>query len=312
MRNLILGTGQDASYLAEILLERGDEVHVLHRRSSADNLFRIGHLLDRVMLHQGDLTDISSLIVAVDYNSSMDQVWNMADQDHVGFSNDAPQVSVDVTYGGVQNVLEAVRTVQRITNSEVRIFQPLSITMFGNAPAPQNEETPLAPQSPYACAKAAAWLLCKHHRREHGLDVRCAIFANHDSPRRQGDYLLHKIVRQALAGTKFSVPDVSFDVGFAGDYMHDAVSIMNLPEPDDFVIGSGVLTSANQLATTALRMLDPAGLFGFEVGMVVDQEPRPKLCADMTKARSRFALHPRKPLRELVGEIVDKYRREQR
>lgn len=307
-RVLILGIGgMDGSYLAEILLEAGCEVHGLARRSSADNLFRIRHLLDRVTLHNGDLTDAGSLAQAVRSSGATD-VYNMADQDHVGFSLAAPQVSVDVTYGGVQNLLEVARDIH---TQALRIFQPLSITMFGMSPAPQNEESRLDPQSPYACAKVGAWMLCKHYRREHGLDVRCAIFANHDSPRRQGDYLLHKICRQAIKG-KVEVPDVTFDLSFAGDLMHDAVSIMSLPEPDDFVLGADEEPPhSSDLAVWVLYAARAPLISDFVVRKGDRPGPQPTFVADCAKARSRFNLHPRKPLRELVGEIVEKYRREQ-
>ena len=179
-RHLILGVGgQDGSYLAELLLERGTEVWGLHRRSSADNLWRLrlSDAINLVKLVCGDVCDLPSLENAV-RECQPHVVWNMADQDNVDASFACPRQAVDVTYGGVANVLEVVK------RRPIRLFQPISATVFGRAPPPQNEVTTLDPQSPYACAKAAAWLLCKYYRECHATGVTCGVFFNHDSPRR--------------------------------------------------------------------------------------------------------------------------------
>ena len=232
-RVLIFGiNGQDGSFLAEILLERGYEVHGFYRRSSVDNLSRIRHLLSDVTLHKGDLTDYGSVHRAVAECLPLHEVYNEADQDHVGWSQSAPSYSAAVTYGGVVNVLEAVRQLTPTT----RIFQPVSATMFGYAPPRQDETTRLYPQSPYACAKVAAYYLCQHYRREHGMFVSCGILFNHDSPRRSGDYLLQRIARgEELWGDLETI----VDIGYAREYMEAVWKLMQLDRPDDFVLGTG-------------------------------------------------------------------------
>ena len=232
-RALIFGiNGQDGSYLAEILLEKGYDVHGFYRRSSVDNLSRIRHLLSDVTLHKGDLTDYGSVHRAVAECLPLHEVYNEADQDHVGWSQAAPSYSAAVTYGGVVNVLEAVRQLTPTT----RVFQPVSATMFGYAPPRQDEITRLYPQSPYACAKVAAYYLCQHYRREHGMFVSCGILFNHDSPRRGSDYLLQRIARgEELWGDLETI----VDIGYAREYMEAAWKMMQLESPDDFVIGTG-------------------------------------------------------------------------
>lgn len=182
-RVLILGIGgMDGSYCAEQLLDEGCEVHGLVRRSSADNLWRVRTLLElrkgRMFLHPGDLLDVESINHVLG-QFCPDEVYNFADQDHVDFSYKTPSYSNSVTTGGVVNVLECLR--RRNTKFPCRFLQPLSATIFGNSPHPQDERTPLAPASPYACAKAAVWFWCRHYRREYGLHVSCPIFFNHDT-----------------------------------------------------------------------------------------------------------------------------------
>lgn len=242
-RALVLGIGgQDGSYLADILVERGVEVHGMLRHSSGDNRRRIGHLDGKVRLHSGDLTDFCSLQRVV-IDADPEWVFNEADQDHVGYSKLTPLYSAQVTYGGVANLLEVLRLDPTLRECEDKgrvswgrkLFQPLSATMFGDCPAPQDESTPLNPASPYACAKAGAWHLCRHYRREHGLDVRCAIMYSHDSPRRGGDYLLQRIARGEKIGGDLSTV---VDIGYAREYMEAAVRIMELPTADKFFVGA--------------------------------------------------------------------------
>lgn len=252
-RALILGVGQDGSYLAELLLGRGYEVHLMHRRSSVDNLWRVRHLLDRITLHRGDMCDSWSLYRVIS-RCLPDELYNEADQDDARWSESLPWLSLDVTLGGVMRVLETVKEVNSYEVHNIKVFQPLSCLMFGDGPPPQSEATPLKPMSPYAVAKAAAWHLCQHYRREHGVDVRCGIMFNHDSPNRSGEYALHKVCRYAAriaAGRETSIPlgnvEQRFDVGFAGDYMDAAHRIMQLERPDDYCVGSGVDYSIGEM-----------------------------------------------------------------
>lgn len=254
-RALILGiNGQDGSYLAEILLAAGYEVHGVVRRNSQPNLWRLNGCIDQLILHQGDLLDpqcLDRLIGRV----RPTEIYNEADQDHVGFSTAAPKVSVDVTYGGVACLLEMVR------GSSIRLFQPLSATMFGNAPAPQSLETPFDPQSPYAVSKVAAYYLCKHYREKHGVFVSTAILYNHDSVRRQGDYLLHKICRAAERISRkeqeylmLSNPEMRVDIGCAEEYMQGVHKLMQLDVPQNIVIGTGVGVKILDLVIEAFRV----------------------------------------------------------
>lgn len=271
-RALILGIGgQDGSYLADLLLERGYRVHGLYRHSSADNLWRLRHLVEpdgsyRVKLWQGDVTDFRSLQQVVMY-SNPDEIYNMADQDSVTWSYHIPRVSMDVTYGGVHNLLEVVRVVNMdlVVGKSIRVFQPVSATMFGDAGSPQNELTPLNPLSPYACAKAAAYHLCRYYRQVHGLFVSCGIMYNHDSPRRKPDYLCQKIARGAFDCYRDPTKrlalgplDVRVDVGWAPDYMVAAYKMLQHDRPDDYVVSSGFAHLIRDVCNTAF------GYFGLD------------------------------------------------
>ena len=231
-RALILGVGgQDGSYLAEILLESGYEVHGLVRHSSGNNLWRIRHLLDKITLHKGDICDGVRLAMLID-ELAPDEIYNEADQDSVGWSGKAPGYQIEVTYKAVSTILETLRYM----GGKVRFFQPVSSTMFGDQPYPHTETTPLKPQSPYACAKAAAFLLCQHYRREHGVYVSCGILYNHDSPRRGPDYLLQRIARgEPLWGDLSTI----VDVGYAPEYMEAAYQSLQQSESRDYVIATG-------------------------------------------------------------------------
>ena len=272
-RALILGIGgQDGSYICDLLLEKGYEVHGLHRRSSVDNLRRIAHCRDRVTLHRGDMADLNSIMIACD-RSRPDEIYNLADQDHVGASFASAAYSMDITAGAVGRMLELVRS----WLYPIRFFQPLSATMFGDAPPPQNERTPFAPASPYACAKVAAYYLCQHYRREYGMHVSTAIFFNHDSPRRGGDYLLQRIAR----GDKlWGDLDTVVEVGYAREYMEAAHAILQLDKPDDFVIGTG----------RGFRIRD---LVSNDWLRLAVEKPAAGLVADAGKARAAFGFDPK-------------------
>jgi GDPmannose 4,6-dehydratase len=236
MRALILGIGgQDGSYMAENLLDRGAEVHGLHRRTSLGDLSRIQHLLPRIALHRGDVCDPGSVYAALG-KALPDVVYNFADQDNVDWSYETPGYSVQVTAGAVSTLLEAIK------GTQVKLLQPISATVFGDSPAPQDEDSPPNPLSPYACAKAHAWHLCKYHRRCYGTQVSCAILYNHDSPRRGPEYLLHRMCKAAATGVVFECDDPSqiVDIGYAKDYVESMRRMMDV-EPDDYVISGSQL-----------------------------------------------------------------------
>jgi GDPmannose 4,6-dehydratase len=262
-RVLILGAGQDASFLAEILLAEGSEVHLMHRRSSVDNLARVRHLLDRITIHQGDLLDFSSLLRILNAISP-DEVYNEADQDNVGWSASSPVYTANVTYGGVAILLEAIS--HSGTYQPVRIFQPVSALMFGDAKPPQDERTPLAPRSPYACAKAGVFLLCKHYRREYGMHVSCGIMYNHCSPRRSEEYLLPKICAGAVRIARglqekltLGCLDQLVDIGFAREYMEGAVMLLRQPQAEDWCVATGETFSIEVLMEMAFELAGVKG-----------------------------------------------------
>src|SRR5262249_15747513 len=226
MKALILGvTGQDGSYLAEILLEKGYEVHGMVRRSATGNTRNIEHLKDRLTLHRGDLADSTSLYRII-RTVQPRELYNEADQDHVRWSFDTPEYSYDITGSAVGRLLEIVRQV----DPSIRVFQPCTSNMFGNVTQwPQTEETPFRPQSPYACAKLLGLGLGRHYRETYGMFVSTAILYNHESPRRTEEYVTRKITRAAArikAGVqdRLSLGDLSaaIDWGYAREYMEAA------------------------------------------------------------------------------------------
>ena len=299
--------GQDGSYLADILLAKGYEVHGLVRHSSCDNLWRLKHIKDKLNLHRGDVTDMRSVMGTV-ATVNPDELYHMADQDNVGWSFSVPGVQIDVTYGGVQNVLESVLQVKK----ECKVFIPVSATMFGNAPPPQNEDTPLDPRSPYACAKAAAYHLARHYRRDHSMFVTCGIMYNHDSPRRGPDYLLQKICRAAkLADINDPLImgnlDLKVDIGYSPDYMDTAYKILQLDEPDDFVVSTEFGHPIRSMIAAAYLLngvYDPVGK-----GYVIhggDRPDQPVLVGDNSKLRELMSFNHRDSIdtiKWIMGEI---------
>lgn len=306
---LILGiTGQDGSYLADILISKGYEVHGMVRRSSTGNLRNIQHNLDRLKLHNGDMSDPISLMQIIG-GIQPDEIYNEADQDHVGFSYDTISYSGDITGSAVGRLLEIVRTTCR----EAKVFIPLSATMFGNAPAPQNVDTPFSPQSPYAVSKVTAYYWAKYYREHHDMFVTSAILYNHDSVRRTGDYLLHKIARQAVEvqqGKRSSIElsgnlGLKVDIGFANDYMTAAYYAMQQAIPASIMIGSGNYTPVFRLAFYALEAVGKAGEM---VG--TDGKPLPDertLIADMKHPNTWQFNWDLVPVKSIIQSLVEHY-----
>lgn len=311
MRALILGVnGQDGSYLAELLLGYGYEVHGLYRRSSYGNLGRIEHLLGKIHLHQGDITDVNS-VMRICKSVRPHEIYNEADQDHIGWSYACPEVSWEVTARAPATILEALR---QYGDPDVKFFQPVSSTIFGDAAPLQSEHTPLNPLSPYSCAKAAVYHISRYYRQVHGMFVSTAILFNHDSPRRGSEYLLHQICRQVVSikrGIKDCLelgdPDMSVDIGFAGDYVVAIHAIMQLEEPDDFVISSGIGYRIRELGEYALGRLGlPKHRWKVNTGLL---RPGPQLCliGDNTKLRSKVGFDPKVGAFGLIDLLLDKY-----
>lgn len=311
MKALVLGIcGQDGSYLADILLSRGYEVHGFYRRSSVDNLWRIQHVIDRVTLHRGDILDDTSLQEVI-CTVQPDELYNEADQDHVGWSYHSPRYSMDITAGAVASLLEICR--QKLPS--VRIFQPVSATMFGDAVPLQNEFTAFNPQSPYACAKAAAYHLANYYRQAFGMYITTGILYNHDSPRRSGDnYLLHDIAKDAVAvqqGKKDKILvgnlDMVVDIGFAKEYMEAVVQLMQLPISDNYIIGSGQAHTIKYLTEIALNMMG-ADISRIGINPTFSRPGKqPTLIGDITKLKYATGYSPQIGVEELIEMLLCKY-----
>lgn len=248
-RALITGiTGQDGSYLAELLLSKGYEVHGLIRRASTFNTDRIDHIYQdphaedhRLFLHFGDLTDGSRLVTLID-SINPDEIYNLAAQSHVRVSFDEPEYTGDTTGLGTIRMLEAIR----MTGSTARFYQASSSEMFGATPPPQNEETPFYPRSPYGVAKVYSYWITRNYREAYGLFASNGILFNHESPRRGGTFVTRKITRavsRIAAGVQSELYmgnlDAVRDWGYAPEYVEGMWRMLQHDEPQDFVLATG-------------------------------------------------------------------------
>ena len=314
---LILGvTGQDGSHLAEILLEKGYEVHGMVRRSATGNTRNIEHLIRdpelfnrRFFLCRGDLADPTSLYRIIS-SVKPQEIYNEADQDHVGWSYDMVGFSADITGAAVGRILEIIRQV----DASIRFFQPCTSNMFGKTESTfQTETTPFNPQSPYACAKVMAYYLTKYYREAFGMFASTAILYNHESPRRTEEYVTRKItksVARIVCGKqdKLILGDLSarVDWGYAKEYMEAAWQMLQLDEPDDFVIATGEAHSVQEFVEEAFAVVNLKP----EVYVVSSQDLfRPTktgvLIGDTSKARAAFGFEPKVKFKELVKLMVE-------
>ena len=262
-RALITGiTGQDGSYLGELLLEKGYEVHGLIRRASTFNTDRIDHIYQdphlpdaRLYLHYGDLS-VSGQITELIYNIQPDEIYHLGAQSHVRVSFDMPEYTGDVTGLGTVRLLEAIRK----TGVRTRFYQASSSEMYGSAPAPQNEQTPFEPRSPYAAAKVYAYWLVKNYREGYNLFASNGILFNHESPRRGETFVTRKITR-AAARIKFGLQNKLYlgnleakrDWGYAPDYVEAMWLMLQRDDPEDFVLGTGESRSVRAFCELAFR-----------------------------------------------------------
>ncbi len=263
MKALITGiTGQDGSYLAEFLLEKGYEVHGLIRRSSSFNTDRIDHLYvdphtsqAKLFLHHGDLSDAGQLTELV-YNIQPDEIYHLGAQSHVRVSFDMPEFTGDVTGLGTTRLLEAIRR----SGIKTKFYQASSSEMFGDSPPPQNELTPFRPRSPYAAAKVYAYWMVQNYREGYNLFAVNGILFNHESPRRGETFVTRKITR-ALARITFGLEDKLYlgnlnarrDWGYAGDYVEAMWLMLQQDEPDDYVLGTGESHSVREFVDLAFN-----------------------------------------------------------
>ncbi|MBI2559341.1 GDP-mannose 4,6-dehydratase [Candidatus Woesearchaeota archaeon] len=301
---LIFGiTGQDGSYLAEFLLEKGYEVHGLIRKSATGNKKNIMHILDRITLHKGDLADATS-IYRIIKNVNPLELYNFADQDHVSWSYDSVDYSFDITGAAVGRILEIIKQV----NPKIKFFQPVSSNMFGRAQNPQNEETNFRPQSPYGCAKAFAYILTRYYRDVFGLFASTAIFYNHESPRRSEEYVTRKITKAAARISKglqkklyLGDINIKIDFGYSKDYVEAAWKILQLDTPEDFIICTGELHSIREFVEKAF---DCVGLKADDYMEIDKNLLRPgktaELVGDFSKAKKAFGYKPKVKFGELV------------
>ncbi len=312
---LITGiTGQDGSYLAELLLAKGYEVHGLVRRSSSFNTERLEGIYQdphsanyRLRLSYGDLEDGSSLANLV-HKIRPDEIYNLAAQSHVRVSFDVPEYTVSSVALGTLRLLEAIREL----GSECRLYQASSSEMFGSAAPPQNELTPFQPRSPYACAKVFAHQLCQNYRDAYRLYISCGILFNHESPRRGIPLVTRKITR-AAARIKHGLDkklflgnlDARRDWGFAGDYVEALWLMLQQDQPDDYVIATGESHSVRDCLDVAF------GALGLDWEPYVEFDPRylrptevDHLHGDASKARARLGWKPRVTFRELIEMMV--------
>jgi GDPmannose 4,6-dehydratase len=317
-RALITGiTGQDGSYLAELLLEKGYEVYGVVRRSSTfnterlDRIYQDPHVNDyRLRLVYGDLDDASSLNRAL-RTVKPDEIYNLGAQSHVRVSFDVPEYTASTVALGTLRLLEAIR--ESGLDKSVRFYQASSSEMFGGAAPPQSEATPFEPRSPYACAKVFAHQLAQNYREAYGMFISCGILFNHESPRRGIPFVTRKITR-AAARIKHGLDkklylgnlDAKRDWGFAGDYVEAMWLMLQQEKPDDFVIATGQ-------CNTVRDFLDESfGHLGIDWKKHVEIDPRyfrpaevDELRGDMTKARTILKWEPKVKFRDLVRMMVD-------
>ncbi len=312
---LITGiTGQDGSYLAELLLAKGYEVYGVVRRSSSLNTERLDHVYQdphsadyRLRLVYGDLEDGSSLSNLVK-SIRPDEIYNLGAQSHVRVSFDVPEYTVSSVAMGTLRLLEAIREM----GASCRFYQASSSEMFGSSPPPQNEETALRPRSPYACAKLFAHQLCQNYREAYQLHICCGILFNHESPRRGIPFVTRKITR-AAARIKHGLDSTLFlgnldarrDWGFAGDYVEAMWLMLQQPEPDDYVIATGESHSIRDVLDLAFGTLD------LDWKDYVKVDPRyfrptevDHLRGDASKAQRKLGWKPRVTFQELITMMV--------
>jgi GDPmannose 4,6-dehydratase len=316
MKALITGiTGQDGSYLSELLLSKGYEVHGLKRRSSSFNTTRVDHLYKDVhdhganfLLHYADLTDASSLAwLFADIRP--DEVYNLGAQSHVKVSFDIPDYTADVVALGSLRILEAIRRV----GHRCRFYQASSSEMFGSTPPPQVETSPLHPRSPYACAKVFAHHIAVNYRESYGLHASSGILFNHESPRRGETFVTRKITR-AVAAIKLGFQDRLYlgnldarrDWGYAPDYVRAMWLMLQQDTPGDYCIGTGEMHTVREFVEAAFA----AANLDWNRYVAIDQRYfRPAevdaLQADYSKARRVLGWEPSVSFRELVGIMVE-------
>ncbi len=319
-RALITGiTGQDGSFLTELLLAKGYQVHGIVRRASTFNTDRIQHLYrdphdpeTRLFLHYGDVTDASGLRHVLE-KVQPDEIYNLAAQSHVRVSFDQAEYTADVVATGALRVLEALRHHVEESGRSVRYYQAGSSEMFGAAAPPQSEATAFYPRSPYAVAKVAAHWYGVNYREAYGLFISNGILFNHESERRGETFVTRKITR-ALGRIKLGLIDKFYlgtletrrDWGYAGDYVEAMWLMLQQAAPDDYVVATGEAHSVKEFLDLAAESA------GVDWTKCVGTDPRyfrptevDSLCGDSSKARAKLGWKPKVSFPELVRKMVD-------
>jgi len=314
---LITGiTGQDGSYLAELLLEKGYEVHGIIRRSSSFNTQRIDHIYQdphepscRLFLHYGDLNDASSLNYLLK-KLRPDEIYNLGAQSHVKVSFDVPEYTGEVTGLGACRLLESVR---ELGLKDTRIYQASSSEMFGASPPPQSEATPFYPRSPYGCAKVYAYWIGVNYREAYGLHVSNGILFNHESPRRGETFVTRKVTR-AASRIKVGLQEKLYlgnlearrDWGYAKDYVEAMWLMLQQPTGDDYVVATGEAHTVRELCEEAFAHV------GLDYRRYVEVDPRyfrptevDYLLGDPSKATKALGWRPRTSFKELVRIMME-------
>ena len=310
---LIVGiTGQDGSYLAELLLEKGYEVHGIIRRSSSFNTGRIESIFEhvRLKLHHGDLSDVSNLEKLI-HKVMPDEIYNLGAQSHVRVSFDLPSYTTDIVANGTLRLLEAIKNCDAA--KQVRFYQASSSEMYGKVTEiPQSEKTPFYPRSPYGCAKVFSYWITVNYRESYGMHASNGILFNHESPRRGETFVTRKItmgLAKILAGKQKKIYlgnlDAKRDWGHAKDYVEAMWLMLQQPKPDDFVIATGQTWSIKDFLDRAFQLvnlnwqdfveIDPRYFRPTEVDLLI---------GDPSKAKKILGWQPRTNFDELVKNMV--------
>lgn len=318
---LITGiTGQDGSYLAELLLGKGYEVHGVIRRSSSFNTSRIDHIFQdphiknaKLILHYGDLSDSQSIRKLI-YKIKPDEIYNLGAQSHVRVSFDIPEYTANITGIGALRMLETIKDFQEETGKKIKFYQASSSEMFGSTPPPQNENTPFHPRSPYGVAKVFAYWSVVNYREAYDIFAVNGILFNHESERRGGTFVTQKIAR-GVARIKSGLDkkiylgnlDARRDWGYAPEYMEAAYLMIQQEEPDDYVIGTGQSHSVKDFVEAAFKCV---GINNWKDYIEIDPRYyRPSevedLIADASKARRKLGWEPKVKFDDLVKKMVN-------
>ncbi len=326
-------TGQDGSYLAELLLGKGYEVHGVKRRSSLFNTTRVDHIYEdphvaerRFVMHYGDLNDASSLNRIL-REVNPDEIYNLGAQSHVGVSFEVPEYTGDVTALGTVRLLEAIRE----TGSQTKFYQASSSELFGDVvEMPQTEKTPFRPRSPYACAKAYSFYITVNYRESYGMFASNGILFNHESPRRGETFVTRKITR-AIAHIKYGLQECLYlgnmeakrDWGYAGDYVDAMWRILQHDEPEDFAVSTGETRSVREFCEAAFAAAgmpiawkgegtEEVGISEDDSRVLVAIDPRyfrpaevDVLQGDSSKAKKLLGWEPKTTFEEMVEMMVD-------